>query len=131
MKKKLIVLTAFCVMLMGANFNANAQHLIVKAGLSYSNLDLNSKIGDLASSFKIGNYTGYHFGLGFQTGKTLGFSLQPELLYNVKGSKLNDNISWTMNYLEVPVNIQWGPDLVVCRPYIMASPYVGDRKSVV
>ena len=30
-----------------------------------------------------------------------------------------------MNYVEVPVNIQWGPDLLIARPFVFASPFIG------
>ena len=30
-----------------------------------------------------------------------------------------------MNYLQLPVNLQWGVDLVLFCPFIMVSPYIG------
>ncbi|MFA5325658.1 MAG: porin family protein, partial [Bacteroidales bacterium] len=49
----------------------------------------------------------------------------PELLYNVSGSKIGENIDWVQGYLQLPVNIQWGIDLMICKPYIQVSPFVG------
>ena len=28
-------------------------------------------------------------------------------------------------YVEVPVGLQWGPDLMVFRPFVMAEPFIG------
>ncbi len=30
-----------------------------------------------------------------------------------------------VGYLEIPVQVQWGPDLILFRPYLMAEPFVG------
>ena len=78
--KKLTVLFASIMVLVGASYSANAQGLIIKGGLSYANIAAGFEVPNV----QIKNYTGWHFGLGFQTGSLMGFSLQPELLYNVK-----------------------------------------------
>ena len=96
---------------------ANAQGVIVKAGFNYTNA---SSVQDLKSG-----KTGWQFGAGFQTESWTGFSLQPELVYKVKGVTLEDATKVSMNYVELPVNIQWGPDLLIARPFIFASPFLG------
>jgi len=56
----------------------------------------------------------------------IGIGIQPEALYtvrnmeayNAKGSSKNN-----IHYLEVPVNVQWGLDLVLLRPFLMFGPY--------
>ena len=96
---------------------ANAQGLIVKAGFNYTNA---STIQDLR-----GGKSGWLAGIGFQTDSWTGFSLQPELLYKVKGVTLSDATKVAMNYVELPVNVQWGPDLLIARPFIFASPFLG------
>ena len=30
-----------------------------------------------------------------------------------------------MNYLELPVNVQWGIDLLVAKPYLLVAPFIG------
>ena len=61
--------------------------------------------------------TGYHAGVALQCGIPLiGVKIQPELLYTNKDQA---------NYLEVPVHLQWGLDLILLRPYLMVSPYAG------
>lgn len=113
MKKLALMLT---VALLFAGVTANAQHAIVKAGFNYTNADV--------ASLKAGK-TGWQVGVGFQTGQWTGFSLQPELLYKVKGVTLEDATKVSINSVELPVNIQWGPDLLIARPFIFASPFLG------
>ncbi len=109
----------FCL----AGTTVNAQGLIFKGGLNYTNVDLKGK------NFDFRDGTGWHFGAGFQTGSVLGFSLQPELLYSVQGVKLVDlagtvEVTKKSSYLELPVNIQWGINLIAARPFIMLTPKI-------
>ncbi len=82
----------------------------------------------------------YHIGLtaAFPVGG--GFSIQPSILYQVKGasadnlgdmtvSDLGKSFETKVGYLEVPVQIQWGPDLMLFRPYVFAEPFVGYKIS--
>lgn len=82
----------------------------------------------------------YHIGLtaAFPVGG--GFSIQPSVLYQVKGasadnlgdmavSDLGKSFETKVGYLEVPVQIQWGPDLMLFRPYVFAEPFVGYKIS--
>ena len=103
---------------------------LVKAGLSNSNMDLNKAVADVISDdvfsgafFK--NFTGYHVGVGYRTGTWSGLRFQPELLYNVRGTRVDDVTRWTMGYLEMPLNLQWGLDLIVMRPFIQVAPCIG------
>lgn len=101
----------------------NAQGLIFKGGINYTNVDLKGK------GFDFRDGTGWHFGAGFQTGSVMGFSLQPELLYSVQGVKLVDvagtvEVTKKSSYLELPVNIQWGIDLIAAKPFVMLTPKV-------
>lgn len=119
MKRKIALLFAALVLMLGASSIAKAEGLVVKAGISTSTMGI-SEINSTA----VKNYTGWHAGLGYQTGSLLGFSLQPELLYNSKGFVYGDT-KLRMNYLEVPINIQWGIDLIVAKPFIMVTPILG------
>lgn len=95
---------------------AQAQGVIVKAGFNYTNASVEALKG---------GKSGWQVGAGFQTDSWTGFSLQPELVYKVKGVTLEDATKVSMNYAELPVNIQWGPDLLIARPFIFASPFLG------
>lgn len=76
----------------------------------------------------------YHVGVTYQLRLPLGFSVQPSLQYHVKGAKLGDVLpgfsstntcDLTVGYLELPVSIQWGPDLLLFRPFLDVTPYIG------
>lgn len=128
MKKVYSILAA--AMLVLSTVSASAQGgVIIKGGLTYGNItptNLESLSGYL-KDFNFKSFTGWHVGAGYQTDAVLGFSFQPELVFNVKGTKVagDENMRWRMSYLELPVNIQWGIDLMVAKPFIFASPYVG------
>ena len=111
---KKIVMLLSCLLLLGGV--ASAQHAIVKGGFNYTNASV--------EGLKSGK-TGWQVGVGFQTGLWTGFSLQPELVYKVKGVTLEDATKVSINSVELPVNIQWGPDLLIARPFVFASPFLG------
>lgn len=103
---------------------------LVKAGLSNSNMDLNKDVAtvisdDVLSGAFFKNFTGYHVGVGYRTGTWSGLRFQPELVYNVRGTRVDDATRWTMGYLEMPLNLQWGLDLIVLRPFIQVAPCIG------
>ncbi|MBR5735451.1 MAG: PorT family protein [Bacteroidales bacterium] len=126
MKRLMISLAALIVS--AACFNAGAEGFLVKGGFSYTHLDLTQSVKDQAKALgaDVRNYSGFHAGIGYQTESFGGFTLQPEFMFlSRKGSNFGDKSSWSMNYLELPVNVQWGIDLVALRPFVQASPYVG------
>jgi len=110
------VLLLFVSLLMVGTVSAWAQGVIVKGGFNYTNASV--------ESIKAGR-TGWQAGVGFQTESWTGFSLQPELVYKVKGVTLEDATNVKLNCVELPVNIQWGPDLLVARPFVFAAPFIG------
>lgn len=73
----------------------------------------------------------YHIGLTAELPIAFGFAVQPSLLFQTKGTKLSDvgpekfRLDTRAAYLEIPVQIQWGPDLMAFRPYVFAEPFVG------
>ena len=71
---------------------------------------------------------GFHAGLVHKLPMALGFTLQGGLLYNVKGSMngTGDAVSkGQIGYLEIPLQLQWGLDLRIIRPYVYAEPFIG------
>ncbi|MBQ6073587.1 MAG: PorT family protein [Bacteroidales bacterium] len=113
---KKIALLLVSILIVGG-MTANAQGLVVKAGFNYTNAN---SVQDLK-----GGKSGWLVGVGVQSESWTGFSIQPELIYKVKGVTLEDATKLSMNYVEVPVNIQWGPDLLIARPFVFASPFIG------
>ncbi len=69
--------------------------------------------------------TGWNAGLTLLVDLPLGFSVQPSLLYSQKNANLVEGVSQNMGYLELPVSVQWGPDLLILRPFLDVTPYVG------
>ena len=100
---------------------ANAQGVIVKAGYNYS-----STKSVTVKDLKAGR-SGWHAGIGFQTEPSHGFSFQPELLYKVSGLKFSDGADLRLSSLELPLNLQWGPDLLIARPFVVGGPFLGYR----
>lgn len=102
---------------------------LFKAGLTNSNMDLNrdvaSVLSDVFTDSFFSDFTCYNIGFGYRTGQWNNFKLQPELVYNVRGTRIDEFTQWKMAYLELPLNIQWGLDLIVMRPYIQVAPFVG------
>ena len=130
MKKLALVIAAAAL---AFSVNAGAQQ--------YDNTRFGITGGVTSSSTKIKevdtkSISMYHVGLALEMPLGGGFAIQPELLYQVKGMSLSNWGSATtgdigksfetkVGYVEVPVQIQWGPDLVAFRPYGFLEPFVG------
>lgn len=75
--------------------------------------------------------TGYHAGVTYKFHLPLGFAVQPSLQYHMKTSQIEGAIAdittfdYKMGYLELPVSLQWGPDLLLFRPFLDVTPFVG------
>ena len=126
MKKLLVVfvallLTSAAVSAKGgfgvtAGFNTNAAKL--------NDVSLDSRYGGNA-------------GLTYLANLPLGFSVQPSLLYTQKRAAValtgigvldqltSGNVYQSVGSVTVPVSVQWGPDLIVARPFLDVTPYVG------
>jgi len=120
MKRVFIALTA--LLLLFANCReVSATGFVIKGGLNFPSLDLKN-----LNSFDIKANTGWHAGIGYQTGSAAGFSFQPELNFvrnTIKISETNTTESLSTNMLQLVPNIQWGIDLIICKPFIFAAPY--------
>ena len=83
--------------------------------------------------FTFKSSAGVHAGIAYNIPLIAGFALQPELIYNVKGYDWNGaspggdafRQQAKFGYVELPVQLQWGPDLLLLRPYVLAEPFVG------
>lgn len=128
---KRIIASAMALLLsLGTAYKASAEgDWLIKAGMSNSNLDLNTDIAtavsEVFSRAYFTTYTGFNVGVGYQTDSWNGFKLQPELLYNICGTTVDDATAWRMGYLRLAPGVQWGIDFVVFRPFLQVSPYVG------
>lgn len=119
--KKLITLAvvAFAALLLAGQ--ASAQHNFgIIGGVNFSSTNVRE--------FNRGTMTQYHAGLTYRAKLPFGFSIQPSLLYQVKGAKTTSggmDSDTNVGYLELPVSFQWGPDLILFRPFVDVTPFVG------
>lgn len=131
MKKLALILSVF--LLSAVSMKAQSGFGI-KAGMNFNSMsDLEFK------DFKrtVDRKTGFHAGVLYKIDLPLGFGIQPELLYVQKGGTIAEvytessatsgaytSGSIKMHSLQLPVNIQWGLDLVLFRPYLMVAPFL-------
>ncbi len=109
------------------SLGASAQNRFgVMAGLTSSSASLK----DISSE----SVSRYHAGVFMQIPLAAGFSFQPALLYQVKGASLDEltlsseslkSLQTEVGYIELPLQLQWGPDLLLFRPYVLAEPFLG------
>ena len=126
--KKILLLVTACMLLSLQGF----AQFGIKAGLNFNKLgDIDTK-GNISSV--LDNKTGFHAGILYRFKvPVVGIAIQPELLYSQINGQLNflQNSSnsvksdVSVSYLQLPVALQWGLDLVLLRPYIQVVPYVG------
>ena len=120
MKRFLMVAFVSLVTLICSVDTAAQNRFVVSGGLNFST----SNVKDISKE----TMTQYHAGIGYKWDMGLGFAFQPSLLYSVKGAAAGDDISsvdFSVGYLEFMPSFQWGPDLLLFRPYLDLSPYVG------
>jgi hypothetical protein len=132
--KKIIVILAVLIVAI----NADAQiKLGIKAGLNISDMSFSNKkgVGENLDNL-YANRTGWHLGMAMKV-KLPAFPLvlQPELLFSTKGSNgANGGEKLRLNYIEIPINLQWGIQLGKVRPYAELSPYfsylIGSNKAL-
>ena len=96
----------------------------IKAGVNFPTEKI-SEIADVSPA-------SFHVGMAYNLNIPLvGVSIQPALQYNLKQSALEieDGVEkmeqMSMGYLEFMTSIQWGLDLLIARPFLDVSPFVG------
>ncbi len=138
--KKILLLVTACMLLSLQGF----AQFGVKAGLNFNSFG-DIKLGENSSvNSVLEKKTGFHAGVLYKFKiPVIGLALQPELIY----SKVNGNISLqqietpsfvssfvgtkeiqsdvSVSYLQLPVAVQMGLDLVLLRPFIQVVPYIG------
>lgn len=116
MKKLFIALAALVV-----SVSAFAQSGII-AGVTSSSTELKDAADNAA------DITLYHIGVTRRISLGL-IGVQPSLIYNVKGTRLEDfdskSINFKTGFLELPVQVQVGLPIAGFRPYAFVEPFVG------
>jgi hypothetical protein len=57
----------------------------------------------------------------------LGFSIQPAVNFVSKDAYFREDLVVETQIIELPVSFQWGPDLLVFRPFVDVTPFAGFR----
>lgn len=138
MKRILLLVTAF-MLLSVPGFSQFG----IKGGFnftSFGDIDL-GKDATYKTAFE--KKTGYHVGLLYKVKiPMIGLAIQPELLFSkvtgelyvsqngssgsiTRSSMESSDGEIKMTYLQLPVALQWGVDLMLFRPYLQAVPYIG------
>ncbi len=114
--KRILTVVLAALMLTGISASAQAKWGVT-AGLNFNT----SKFTEVNVKAR----TGWNVGGTCLVDLPLGFSVQPSLLYHQKGANLTNELSQSMGFLELPVSVQWGPDLLIFRPFVDVTPYIG------
>jgi hypothetical protein len=120
--KRFITVIALCVMTFWGSNTLMARGFGITGGASFMGIrETNTSMT-----------TGYHAGITYKFDLPFGFAIQPSVLYHVKGSLVEapivgQNVYDVLKtgYVEVPVSFQWGPDLILFRPFLDVTPFVG------
>ena len=79
-------------------------------------------------SAEVKNAALWHAGVAYKIGMGPFFTLQPQLVYQTKGSKVNDgarDFKSQAGFVELELSAQLGLDLLMVRPFIMLEPFIG------
>ena len=131
--KRLFIIAA--AVMMAFSVSASAQGFGVTAGMNFNS----TKIQEV----KMDSQAGWNLGITYSVNLPLGFSLQPSLVYSHSGALVKaENFNYavpvssfigdvtaelkqTVGSVLLPISVQWGPDLLVARPFLDVTPYVG------
>ena len=119
--KRFLTVIALCVMTFWGSHDLKAGDFGIVGGASFTG------IKNISPELT----TGYHAGLTYKFHLPYGFAIQPSLLYHMKSSLVEEAVAdlaafnYKMGYLELPVSFQWGPDLLLFRPFLDVSPFLG------
>lgn len=122
MKKILTLLVA----IMATATVAHAQFGII-GGWTTSRTSIDTK--NFKENFK--GLDNFHAGIAYHAKLPIGFAIQPELTYEMKGARFSDQnfvaglLSTKSHGVELGLGVQWGVDLLIARPFVVAEPFIG------
>ena len=119
MKKMIIAAALFLMSLcFGENMSAGNGNIAVVGGANFHTYGIKG-IGS-------NTLTQWHAGLVYKFALPMGFQIQPALVYNVKSATSDaGDMDFSIGHVELHATTQWGVDLILFRPFLEASPYVG------
>ena len=120
-RKTQIFLAIFSTLILSVSVANGQVRYGVKGGMNFSSFS-SFEVGYISEA--VNSHTGFNAGVAVCVDLPFGLAIQPELLYMEKGMDLEKAVLKT-SYLELPVSLQWGLDLIMMRPFIAVTPYVG------
>lgn len=123
MKKTILSILLFFALASVAGAQKVAFHLGAQAGVNVNSLTVFGK------GFKGSDLAGFHAGLTSELKLPAYFSIQPSVNFEwSRGTLQMPDANWLAklrtNVINVPVAIQWGPDLGIVRLYAQVVPYL-------
>lgn len=126
--KRLFLFAVALLAAAGITANAQGARFGIQGGFTSSNSNV--------KEFKTSSVSLYQAGVAVNIPIVAGFAIQPALVYQMKGATLDkaidagimpslQSLETKVGFLELPVQIQWGPDMLAFRPYVFAEPFVG------
>lgn len=124
--KRFLAIALIAAFAFAATANVAKAQFGIKGGI------YTTKLSNINKEFKFKDNIGYQAGILYSHHVTPGFVVQPELLFINRTATIapkqsmpgatNEKIE--LQYLQIPLSIQYGFNLVVVRPYVQAVPYI-------
>ena len=115
--RKCILVFLLCSL---TSFFAHAQK-IFSAGITGGVARHSARIADIDKEAHLDYYAGFTCNVKLP----VGFSIQPAVVFTRQSAYFTENTIFKTNSIEVPVSFQWGPDLLLFRPFVEVTPFVG------
>lgn len=124
--KRILAIALIAAFAFAATANVAKAQFGIKGGL------YTTKLSNINKDFKFKDNIGYQAGILYSHHVTPGFVVQPELLFINRTATIAPKTSMPgatdekieLQYLQIPLSIQYGFNLVVVRPYVQAVPYI-------
>lgn len=115
--KRIALVVATVLMFLSATVSAQTR-FGVTGGFSFNKTNFTDVVSE---KDPVGWYAGATLSIDLPS----GFTIQPTLQYHEKNAFVSKDITQKMGYIELPVSFQWGPDLLVFRPFLDVTPFIG------
>ena len=124
--KRILAIALIAAFAFAATANVAKAQFGIKGGI------YTTKLSNINKDFKFKDNIGYQAGILYSHHVTPGFVVQPELLFINRTATIAPKTSMPgatdekieLQYLQIPLSIQYGFNLVVVRPYVQAVPYI-------
>jgi hypothetical protein len=119
--KKILMAAAMLVAGLITAGTASARGFGVTGGFNFNSVTV--------EDLQMDTRAGFNLGVTYLLDLPLGLSVQPSLLYSQNSLDYSTLESieamQKVGSVKLPVSVQWGPDLIIARPFIDVTPYLG------